>query len=244
MTISIVQVRNRAEQGQTRPFLCRGDDERWYYVKGKGAGRRSLLSEFVAGRMATAFGLPIAPYAVVDVPQALIQPMLGLELDELGSGHAFASQLVPYCQEITMSHLDRLSTAQMQDILVFDWWIRNGDRSLTEKGGNPNLLWNVNDEALVVIDHNVVFELEMDVQSFLDTHVFNDEVNSVFSNWTIRDAYIRRLSTAFAAYDQACEDAPEEWWWHAEDVPSDFDRRAIRAMLLRFEQDDFWNLNP
>lgn len=95
---------------------------------------------------------------------------------------------------------------------------------------------------MVVIDHNVVFETAFDAEAFVNTHVFADELNIVFTDWAARAAYCDRLSVAFAAFDQACQDCPEEWWWHAEDVPADFDRGAIRDMLQRFERDDFWNL--
>lgn len=62
MTVMIEQIRSRAEQSITRPFLCRGDDEHWYYVKGRGTGLRSLLCEWIAGRLGQAFGLSIAHF--------------------------------------------------------------------------------------------------------------------------------------------------------------------------------------
>ena len=142
MTLTIEQIRNRAEQGVTRPFLCRADDEHWYYVKGHGAGLRSLLCEWIAGRLAQAFGLPIAHFERVEVPQALIQTALRPDLWELGSGSAFGSRRHDFAQELTVSHLDLIDHAVQQDILVFDWWVHNQDRTLTEKGGNPNLLWD------------------------------------------------------------------------------------------------------
>jgi hypothetical protein len=244
MTVPIIQIHKRAEQGQTRPFLCRGSDDAWYYVKGVGAGRRSQISELIAGKLATAFGLPIAPYSIVDVPTGLIQPALDLQLNELGAGLAFGSQVLPFCQELSLSHLGLLDASLRQDVLVFDWWIRNSDRSLTDKGGNPNLLWNGDNDSLVVIDHNLAFEIDMDTNSFLNTHVFKDEINVVFNDWAARQIYHDRLSAAFAAFDKACDDVPEEWWWHADDVPADFDRASTRIMLERFNNDDFWNLMP
>ena len=33
MSVTIVEVLRRADQGMTRPFLCRGDDDVLYYVK-------------------------------------------------------------------------------------------------------------------------------------------------------------------------------------------------------------------
>lgn len=70
--ITIVEIKRRAEQGVTRPFLCRGDDERWYWVKGNGAGRLALCREWIAGRIAQLMDLPIPPFEQVYVPHEII----------------------------------------------------------------------------------------------------------------------------------------------------------------------------
>ena len=57
--ITIMEIKRRSEQGVTRPFLCRGDDGRWYWVKGNGAGKLALCREWIAGRIAQLMGLPI-----------------------------------------------------------------------------------------------------------------------------------------------------------------------------------------
>lgn len=46
MTVEIVEILRRSEQGMTKPFICRGDDGEIYFVKGQNAGHRSL---FVSG---------------------------------------------------------------------------------------------------------------------------------------------------------------------------------------------------
>ena len=45
--ITIEEVYKRSEQGVLRPFLCRGSDGETYFVKGRGAGYRSLIGEEV-----------------------------------------------------------------------------------------------------------------------------------------------------------------------------------------------------
>ncbi len=42
-----LQVMGRSRQGMTRPFVCRGDDDQVYFVKGAGAGRRSQCLTFL-----------------------------------------------------------------------------------------------------------------------------------------------------------------------------------------------------
>ena len=51
-------IRRGKEQGVTRPFRCRGENGKWYWVKGNYAGKVALCSEWIAGRLAQAFGLP------------------------------------------------------------------------------------------------------------------------------------------------------------------------------------------
>jgi hypothetical protein len=51
MSVDIVEIIGRSEQGITRPFICHGDDSCLYYVKGKGAGFRTVVAEWIAGRL-------------------------------------------------------------------------------------------------------------------------------------------------------------------------------------------------
>lgn len=242
MTLTIEQIRNRAEQGVTRPFLCRADDEHWYYVKGHGAGLRSLLCEWIAGRLAQAFGLPIAHFERVEVPQALIQTALRPDLWELGSGSAFGSRRHDFAQELTVSHLDLIDHAVQQDILVFDWWVHNQDRTLTEKGGNPNLLWDQGGGHVVVIDHNQAFDPDFDPVQFFELHVFAAQAPKVFEDLANRARYATRIEAALKVFDAACDEVPDAWWWKDDGVPADFDRKAARGLLERFDNDDFWRV--
>ena len=87
--VQIVEIMGRSEQGITHPFICRGDDDNTYFVKGSGAGRRSLVCEWIAGHLAVALGLPIAPFKIVEVPVELVEgnPLYS----DLGDGPAFGS---------------------------------------------------------------------------------------------------------------------------------------------------------
>ena len=55
MAVTIVEVKRRSRQGVTRPFYCRGDDDRWYWAKGNFAGKAALCYEWLAGRVAQEF---------------------------------------------------------------------------------------------------------------------------------------------------------------------------------------------
>ena len=190
-TVVIEEVLDRARQGVTEPFICRGDDGQVYFVKGRSAGRRSLVCEWVASQLATAFGLPVAGYAVADVPEQLLASKVRPDIRDLGSGLVFASRQLPHVQELSLTTRARVPPELARDVLVFDWWVRNEDRHLTELGGNPNLLWDVAEDELAVIDHNQAFDRDFRHGRFLESHVFADYWNSVFGDHDLRAAYVR-----------------------------------------------------
>lgn len=241
MTVTIEHILRRAEQGVTRPFLCKGDDDSWYWVKGRGAGLRSLICEWVVGRMALAFGLPVAPFARVDVPSELLLTALRPDFGELGAGPAFGSLCCEAAQELTLSHLRNVAPQQQCDVLVFDWWVHNQDRTLTRHGGNPNLLWDQSGSRLVVIDHNQAFDPQFDETQFLEQHVFSGASESVCDDLADRALYMSRFDACMEVFDTACDEVPESWWWMDEGVPTDFDRHEARDLLLRYSRPDFWS---
>lgn len=108
MTIEIVEIQRRATQGATLPFLCQSHDGQLYFVKGKGAGNRSLICEWIAGNLALKLGLPIAPFDIVHVPAQLIKTASSMNLADLGSGPAFGSKKLSVT-ELTMVNLPDIS---------------------------------------------------------------------------------------------------------------------------------------
>lgn len=242
--LQITEILHRSEQGMTRPFLCRCEDDRLYYVKGFGAGPRSLLCEWLAGHLARAFGLPLPEFAIVQASQDLIE--LFPEGNDLGSGPAFASLQVPNPQWLSRAHVSDVPINLQQDVLMFDWWVRNSDRTLTELGGNPNLLWKTSESQLVVIDHNTAFDREFDAAQFTQTHVFAERIPDVFQDLVERLEYSRRLRTALAVWPEACQNTPDEWWFMDEErtIPTDFDPNAVLALLNRRTNEELWRLMP
>jgi hypothetical protein len=244
--IDIEEVIGRSEQGKTRPFICRGSDEHLYFIKGRDAGRRSQIAELICGQLAWAFGLQVAHFAVAEVPQALILPAIRADITALGAGPAFGSQALPHVQELNIAQLqsamqaDAIDPQTARDIFMFDWWIQNGDRTLTSLGGNPNLLWDCEAKQLVVIDHNCAFDADFNRHDAMRLHVFADAGRDVFVDLAERAHYLERFARALAAFDNACDNVPEEWWWVDDGVPADFDRNAIRTLLSRFNDATFW----
>lgn len=243
--LTIVEILERSEQGRTRPFLCRCDDDQLYYVKGRDAGPRSLLCEWLAGHLGLAFGLPLPDFTVVQAPQSLLD--LYPEGRDLGPGPAFASAKVDHVQELTVSHLDGVNASLQRDVLVFDWWVKNQDRTLSAVfDGNPNLLWDAHGKKLVVIDHNLAFDREFSAVEFSQAHVFRDQISNVFQDLAECGRYAQRLREVLAVWPDACNNAPFQWW-HADSeqtVPTDFDPVATLALLNRCTTEEFWRLTP
>lgn len=241
MTVQIIEVLRRSEQSITRPFICRGDDGEVYFVKGAGAGRRSQICEWIVGKLGTALGLPIAPFRILDAPEELIEADGGLELSELRMEPAFGSQRLE-TMELTTSIVREIPNSLQQDALAFDWWIRNGDRLLTERGGNPNLFWEPASRGLVVLDHNQAFDLDFDPENFIACHVFAGQRQSVFGDMLRHHEYNARFSSALDGWNEIRAAIPEAWLFADPEmtVPVDFDLDLAYQLLKRYERDDFW----
>lgn len=244
MILSIVEILDRSEQGRTRPFLCRCENGRLYYVKGRDAGPRSLWCEWLAGHLGRALGLPIPEFCLVVAPEALIT--LHPEGPQLGTSPAFASLRLDYVQDLSSSSLAKVPLELRRDVLVFDWWLRNEDRTLTTLSGNPNLLWDGARDQLAVIDQNLAFDREFDAAGFSQTHAFADQIPYVFHDLVERCRYHERLEKALDVWHEACKNAPQEWAFADEEqtVPTDFDPAEAWELLSRCTSEDFWRLTP
>lgn len=171
MPIEIDEVLRRSEQGATEPYICRGENGRVYFVKGKGAGYDSLVKEWIAGKLAKGMGLPIPNFELVNVPRDLYDVGRDGPLRDLGFGILFGSENLENANEMSISNMSATPGDLKRDIAAFDWWIKNGDRTLTEAGGNPNILWSETASQLYVIDHNLCFDEDVTLHSQLNTEV-------------------------------------------------------------------------
>lgn len=233
--LRVVEVIGRSSQGVTRPFLCRADDGLQYYVKGTGAGRQALINEWMAGYLGKSFGLPLPHFDLIEVTSDLVRYSARPDLTELGPGIGFASQMVPNTDELSYSFCGAVDPELAARILLFDWWVRNADRTLTIEGGNVNLLWTHRDRKLHVIDHNLAFDAA-DMTGFWDEHVFRDRRDE----WT--GEFIKSnkalMSQAIQGVDAQWHALPEGW--------TEIDTGVTLAMLVKLlsrfetEADKFW----
>lgn len=237
--LQIVEIIEPAEQGRTTPYLCQGENGLRYYVKGRNAGRRSQWCEWLAGHLGQALGLPIPPFCIAEVPPELLAEAPSA-WRELGTGPAFASEAQNLFQWTELSAVTRMPRKLKQDVLVFDWWMRNMDRM----AGNTNLLWDNKDCRLMVIDHNLAFDRDFSAQAFREHHVFKDEWAAVFEDLAEQADYANRLATALSVWKEACHNVSPEWRWENDecDVAADFDPAAAFQLLARCLTPDFWRM--
>lgn len=180
MTVRLVEIIGRSEQGITRPFICRGEDGYQYFVKGAGAGRRALISEWIAGQIGRQLGLAIPEFRQMLVPREIVEFSAREDIQDLGAGVGFGSRAVENTDELAYLFIEQIDPRLRARILLYDWWICNGDRTLSAEGGNPNLLWVHRDSKLFVIDQNLAF-LEEDMSQFWDQHIFRESRTA----WTL-----------------------------------------------------------
>lgn len=239
-TVEVVEYIRRSEQGVTKPFICKCDDGHLYYLKGRSAGRLTLLREWLAGCLAKGFGLPIAEFSRVYVPPKLTSALNMPVLDDLGTGIVFGSRSIGPAQEFTVSHVGSVPITLQRDIFTFDWWVHNDDRNLTDKGGNPNLLWNPISGTLAVIDHNLAFAEDFSPEKFIELHVFSN----TYRDWLSEQDYNNRFETALAIWDDACSLIPDDWLYQDAEhtLPVKFDFKSVLNFLNRYKQSDFWRV--
>lgn len=234
--LEVLEILGRAKQGMQEPFQCLADDGNLYYVKGRQTDRASLCNEWICGHLARALHLPLPPFSLLNVSQELLDEAPS-EWKCLGEGLAFGSRQHTGCTWLDHAQIQHIPINLRIEIFAFDWWIKNIDRS----DGNPNLLWNVNQQQLVVIDHNLAFEHTLSPQIFIENHIFRGCYESM--DLATRDMLQDRFCNAMSAvFDIACNNIPPSWYWNNPecDVPANIDLDAIRALLARCQSPDFW----
>lgn len=263
--ITITTVIERSKQGMTRPFICAADFA-IYYVKGAYAGKNSLCCEWVANRLVNLamlnapLGVPM--FTMADVPQALIEANCPTDIRDLGAGRVFASLRIDEGQELTWLAAQGWPEETMALLLLLDLWIQNEDRSLSEMGGNPNLLvtqtlrlpgddpeaglWvdQPRRERLWAYDYNLAFDPDFNRERFFGTHVFG----RMLKQWPdgFRERMMPLMKYALAEIPAIFAELPLEWL-HLdgdESLPVQLDmERVISVAKLPFTDPEiFWKL--
>jgi hypothetical protein len=240
--ITAVEIVRQSQQGYSiKPFIVRADDGYSYFVKGLNkSGGPALISELLGAELGKKLELPIPPWRLMDVPSALIDFSAIHSVNDLGGGTAFASRAVENASDFTITDLGSTPAELMRRVLLFDWWVQNGDRCLGQKGGNVNLIRDARGD-LAVIDHNLAFHRDFDSDDFLERHVFRERGRD-FRDYLVRQEYTHILTEAMSEWDTITAVLPEDWIYRDRDLidltePTLADRLKILEM---FKEERFW----
>ena len=218
-----------SEQGVSRPFLCKDDKGGVRWCKGSHTGFRSLVSEWICGRLAREIGLPIPDFEIFSLDlrdfndwrglQSAVVPDLVTEVNQFvfGSLNIENSKDV-FDSAVELAHIDKKTLAR---IYWFDELIHNTDRT----DFNSNLLVNGN---IYIIDHNNAFDPEFNATAFADEHILRGYRDAI----SIDEAHAFRTlicDLARGAFlDCAWNEMPAGWVDVGETVlPLDSIRRVI-----------------
>jgi hypothetical protein len=235
MITEINQVIRRMEQGFTQPYICGCCDGAKYVVKGSNTTRQQLAIELVCAFLCKEFGLPIPDFALIRVPQEIIDSGVypGLDIE-----WCFGSKLVENLTEILFTQIDRIDKQVMLDLYVFDYWINNPDRSLTKYGGNPNAFYDISQSSLVVFDHNLAFDEQFSVEAHKELHLASTIWNSEQIRIDDKPMYSDRFAVIMGNWQRITEQIPSEWFDN-ENAKSSF-MANIKVRLLSYEHNQFW----
>ena len=242
MTCEVVEVLRRSQQGITQPYICRASSGDLYFVKGRGAGYSSLVKEWISAHLARRFGLALPDFAILHVSQEFQNQADGSWLFDLGSGLVFGSKALDAANEISMLNVSVMDDDLKRDIVAFDLWIKNGDRTLSDQGGNPNILWDARRERPYIIDHNLAFDEAVALPSLHSDHIFGAMLIELMNSRCLQVSFEKRFQRCLEDWNRILLELPDRWSFadDSRSVPTGFDLTKALAVLRRFEIEDMW----
>ena len=106
----IVEVIGKVDQGYSNPYECLDEDGNSFIVKG--LPRSSQISEWICANLATEFGLPVAEYELVEIPEELYDELSDDAQQALGCGLAFGSRKIQLTQWFEPKTMHSLATEE------------------------------------------------------------------------------------------------------------------------------------
>lgn len=243
---SVTRIHRVMDDGRTGARLCRCSDGNDYVIKTLGeVPPYELIAEWVCGHLAIAFGLPVPPCGlVIEMPRLIRQQ--GELCNEPDDTVGFASRYQPTAVTLTKQASLSVSPGLKTDILVFDAWVKNGDRTLSELGGNVNLLQDlINPQQLWVFDHNLALNPAQDLARLAAHHVFcGDNAGLTLNDIVTKAEYEARMERCMALLPRIIATTPASWIEEANAGRRDGKEvigEVISPILGRYNDPDFWS---
>lgn len=233
--LDVTEIVRPIESGMTQPFLCQLADDQLYAVKGRGALAAGLIGEVVAGWLGKQLGLPIPDFVIAEMPPGLVAAYADqMLISAVGAGPAFGSLWQEPVETMGTPLLATFPNEVLAKIYAFDHWIMNSDRTLTEHGGNPNMLVKLDTGGLVVIDHNLAFSGSYHPDELM-VHACRNAWTSMSRHYLFREELSGAMGGALLAIDDVVGVLPTEWVEAAPDFLP-----YVLEVVSRVSQPGFW----
>ena len=210
---NVIEIIRRINEGSTQPYLCKCDDGNLYVLKSRPSmPPKNLLAEYISGCLALEIGLPLPDFKIVFVPEELVEFDPDLQR-EVCSGHAFASLYIAGAVSLTFtqSRNEKIVPIEEQKLIyVFDKLILNADRTLTDRGGNVNILYEVKSNKYYLIDHNLSFDQNVGPQDF-SVHVYGPDNRGWECDLVDKLEYRQRVADCTGKLPEILTHIPEDW---------------------------------
>ncbi|SKA52707.1 HipA family kinase [Photobacterium toruni] len=236
LTLEVEELIRRSYQGKTNPWYCRLDDGDNYYIKGQEALHQGLIKELLCAELGRNLGLPIPSSTIAYLDPCLLEHYDEAKTD-FGGGdcYVFASKEVPNLVELKYSDLASINPQLAKLIFLFDYLIKNEDRTLTRQSGNPNLFINPISNNLVVFDHNMAFDTDYNFEKYKNIHAFSSFWYSTQLDLHFKNEMMDKLPVAITSLAQYAEHIPKEWLENYPDLLTE-----IFTTLNLYKQHQFW----
>lgn len=240
----VIEIIKRMQDGKTGAWLCQSEDDEKVVVKViEELPPFELVAEWVAGHLGIAFGLPVPPIKIIWGMQKLL-PYQQVVVTRPEIETSFGSTYVPNTSELQFEASKHIDAKLKSDILIFDVWVKNGDRTLSELGGNVNLLHDFMSDSIVVFDHNQAFSNDKTDAEIVESHVFSGKNKGLDLHDLISKVeYEDRLAACIQKLDEIVAAMPTEWRDEANQALADgrdVIEDIIRPILNRYTDENFW----
>lgn len=196
------------------------------------------MAEFISAHLARQMGLPCPDFCIVDVGEEIIEFMPDLR-GELSPGPAFATRFIENASIINIQQArNSVNLQEQKKIFFFDRWINNSDRSLTDIGGNVNIIFDAINNRYYLIDHNLAFAHDTTDDEY-DVHVYSRNGRSWVYDILDGPELTDLANNAIGTLEQAFNQLPEEWF--SSDDEREHMLSNITTCLSRVRSDKFWS---
>lgn len=239
----IIFIRERMEMGITRPFICQTDKENWFIIKTLSMMPISqLLAEVIGSTLAHEIGLPCPSIDFVEITPKSTQYVSSEWRQDLPNGIAFASSFVvnaKIAKTVQVKNPAFLSEPEQKLLYMFDRWILNSDRTASQVGtGNINLLFDEQQQKILVIDHNLAFDERADFSE----HIFSPQNREWRLDWVDKQTFTDKAIDTLKKFDHIYQSIPDDWFVGDEEFHKiEYQINQIKALLNRITQENYWD---